>query len=99
MNKPVLLGKCFPLPFFSSSLIYFKEAFGVTSNQASVYQQWWEEITNVGLTGDLIWQAGSELSTGPSPDDGFAVYPTGPVYPLMSGAASALKSRGYPSGD
>lgn len=44
--------------------------------------------------GDLIWQAGSELSTGPSPNDGYAVYPTGTVYPVMESAAAALKQRG-----
>ncbi|KAL5521363.1 hypothetical protein ACEPAG_9289 [Sanghuangporus baumii] len=70
------------------------EEFGVTTNQVDAYTQWWDEIISSGLTGDLIWQAGSQLSTGPSPDDGFAVYPTGTVYPVMESAAAALKTRG-----
>jgi len=70
------------------------EEFGVTNNQASTYALWWNEIISSGLTGDLIWQAGSVLSTGPSPQDGFAVYPTGTVYPVQESAAAALKARG-----
>ncbi|KAL5483227.1 hypothetical protein ACEPAI_8457 [Sanghuangporus weigelae] len=70
------------------------EEFGVTTNQVDTYTQWWDEVISSGLTGDLIWQAGSQLSTGPSPDDGFAVYPTGTVYPVMESAAATLKARG-----
>ncbi|KAH8115255.1 CEL4a mannanase [Phellopilus nigrolimitatus] len=70
------------------------EEFGVTSDQASTYEQWYSAVLSSGLTGDLIWQAGSQLSTGPSPNDGFAVYPTGTVYPVMESAATALKARG-----
>ncbi|KAL5526177.1 hypothetical protein ACEPAG_7516 [Sanghuangporus baumii] len=70
------------------------EEFGVTTNQAAIYTGWYNEILSSGLTGDLIWQAGSQLSTGPSPNDGFAVYPTGTVYPIMESAAAALKTRG-----
>jgi mannan endo-1,4-beta-mannosidase len=97
VNKPVLL-----------------EEFGVTSNQSSTYQLWWNTVLSSGLTGksqpilphldeyilnnlvlgNLIWQAGSQLSNGPSPNDGFAVYPTGTVYPVMKSAAAALKARG-----
>ncbi|KIJ27867.1 glycoside hydrolase family 5 protein [Sphaerobolus stellatus SS14] len=70
------------------------EEFGVTVNQASTYQLWYNTIISSGLTGNLIWQAGSQLSTGPSPNDGYAVYPTGTVYPVMESAAAALKARG-----
>lgn len=70
------------------------EEFGVTTNQATIYTGWYNEILSSGLTGNLIWQAGSQLSTGPSPNDGFAVYPTGTVYPIMESAAAALKTRG-----
>ena len=66
----------------------------MTTDQATIYTGWWNEIISSGLTGDLIWQAGSDLSTGPSPNDGFAVYPTGTVYPIMESAATALKARG-----
>lgn len=38
------------------------EEFGATSNQATVYTAWWNQIVSSGLTGDLIWQAGSHLS-------------------------------------
>ncbi|KIJ37692.1 glycoside hydrolase family 5 protein [Sphaerobolus stellatus SS14] len=48
------------------------EEFGVTVNQASTYQLWYNTIISSGLTGNLIWQAGSQLSTGPSPNDGYA---------------------------
>ena len=64
------------------------------ANQATTYTEWWNEVISSGLTGDLIWQAGSVLSTGPSPNDGYAVYPTGTVYPIQESAAAALKARG-----
>ena len=70
------------------------EEFGVTSNQSSTYTTWYSTIVSSGLTGDLIWQAGSQLSTGPTANDGYAVYPTGPVYPIMASAAASLKARG-----
>jgi len=70
------------------------EEFGVTSNQATVYQSWLATVNSSGLTGWLIWQAGSYLSTGASPQDGYAVYPDGPVYPVLIAAAAALKQRG-----
>ncbi|KLO06842.1 CEL4a mannanase [Schizopora paradoxa] len=70
------------------------EEFGVTVNQATIYTGWWNEIISSGLTGDLIWQAGSVLSNGPTANDGYAVYPTGTVYPVMESAAAALKKRG-----
>lgn len=70
------------------------EEFGVLADQATIYTQWWDAVVTSGLTGDLIWQAGSNLSTGPTPDDGYAVYPTGTVYPIMASAAAALKARG-----
>lgn len=68
---------------------------GLTGTISPVY----DEKTSFSLiafffVGDLIWQAGSELSTGPSPNDGYAVYPTGTVYPVMESAAAALKQRG-----
>ncbi|KAH9479822.1 putative mannan endo-1,4-beta-mannosidase A [Psilocybe cubensis] len=70
------------------------EEFGVTSNQPTIYQAWYNEVISSGLTGDLIWQAGSHLSTGDTPNDGYAVYPDGAVYPIMQSHATALKSRG-----
>lgn len=72
--------------------IILSEEFGVTTNQATIYAGWWNEIISSGLTGDLIWQAGSVLSNGPTANDGFAVYPTGTVYPVMETAAAALKA-------
>ncbi|KAJ6564092.1 CEL4a mannanase [Mycena capillaripes] len=40
------------------------------------------------------WQAGSQLTNGPTSNDGFAIYPTDPVYALMQSHAAALKARG-----
>nr|CAB76904.1 CEL4a mannanase [Agaricus bisporus] len=69
------------------------EEFGVTTNQPDTYAEWFNEVESSGLTGDLIWQAGSHLSTGDTHNDGYAVYPDGPVYPLMKSHASAMKNR------
>ncbi|KAF8199076.1 CEL4b mannanase [Pholiota molesta] len=69
------------------------EEFGVTTNQATIYTAWWNQIISSGLTGDLIWQAGSHLSSGDTPNDGYAVYPDGAVYPVMSSFAAKLKAR------
>ncbi|KAF8893383.1 CEL4a mannanase [Infundibulicybe gibba] len=69
------------------------EEFGVTDNQATVYSAWFSEVVSSGVTGDLIWQSGSHLSSGDTPNDGYAVYPNGPVYPLLTSHAASLKSR------
>ncbi|TFK89118.1 glycoside hydrolase family 5 protein [Polyporus arcularius HHB13444] len=70
------------------------EEFGVTNNQASTYTSWYSTIISSGLTGDLIWQAGSHFSTGSTPDDGYAIFPDDPVYPIESQHAAAIKARG-----
>jgi len=70
------------------------EEFGVTNNQTSTYKLWYNTIIKSGLTGDLYWQDGSYLSTGPSPQDGFAIYPNTTTYPVVQSAAAALKARG-----
>lgn len=69
------------------------EEFGVTSNQPAVYTQWLNNVVSSGLAGDLIWQAGSRLSVGATHNDGYAVYPDGPVYPVIRSHAAALKAR------
>ncbi|KAG6823803.1 hypothetical protein H0H92_008998 [Tricholoma furcatifolium] len=69
------------------------EEYGVTSNQTGVYGVWWDEIVSSGLAGDLIWQSGSDLSSGDTPNDGYAIYPTSDVYPLLAAHAAALKAR------
>ncbi|KAF9005377.1 mannanase [Hymenopellis radicata] len=69
------------------------EEFGVTDNQATVYTAWYTEIVSSGLTGDLIWQAGSHLDVGDTWDDGYAIYPDDPVYALEKSHAAALKAR------
>ncbi|KAJ6526490.1 CEL4a mannanase [Mycena vulgaris] len=78
-NKPVIL-----------------EEFGISnsSTRSSTYSTWYQTVINTGLTGDLIWQAGSQLTNGATSNDGFAIYPTDPVYALMKSHAAALKSRG-----
>ncbi|KAG6840902.1 hypothetical protein C0991_003363 [Blastosporella zonata] len=69
------------------------EEFGVTSSQTTVYTAWWNEVVSSGIAGDLIWQSGSHLSSGDTPNDGYAVYPDGAVYPIMTSHAAALKAR------
>ncbi|KAG8761315.1 hypothetical protein FRC12_009429, partial [Ceratobasidium sp. 428] len=74
------------------------EEFGVTSNQASTYATWYDAVISSGLTGDLVWQAGSTVSTGKTWDDGFAIFP-GEVkeliaeYALQTKHSAALKAR------
>lgn len=70
------------------------EEFGVTADQVTVYTAWLDEVVSSGLAGDLIWQAGSHLSAGDTADDGFAIFPDDPVYPLLQSHAEELKSRG-----
>ncbi|KAI0675126.1 mannanase [Trametes maxima] len=70
------------------------EEFGVTDGQATTYTAWYNTIITSGLAGDLIWQAGSHFSTGSTPDDGYAIFPDDPVYPIESQHAAALKARG-----
>lgn len=67
---------------------------GVTDNQLTTYTDWYNTVISSGLTGDLIWQAGSTLSTGETPNDGYAIYPGTDVYTLDTEHAAALKARG-----
>ncbi|KAL4243514.1 glycosyl hydrolase 5 (cellulase A) family protein [Abortiporus biennis] len=66
------------------------EEFGVLNNQASVYTAWYNAIISSGLTGDLIWQAGSHLPRGDTPNDGYTIYPDDPVFTLEKSHADAL---------
>ncbi|EGN99845.1 glycoside hydrolase family 5 protein [Serpula lacrymans var. lacrymans S7.3] len=77
-NKPVLM-----------------EEFGVLANQnqTETYLTWYSTVIDSGLTGVLIWQAGSNLTTGPSPNDGYAIYPDTPIYYMEEGFSRALKAR------
>ncbi|KAG6843996.1 hypothetical protein H0H87_010887 [Tephrocybe sp. NHM501043] len=70
------------------------EEYGVTTAQTTTYAAWWDAIVSSGLAGDLIWQAGSHLSVGDTANDGYAVYPDGAVYPLLTAHNAALKARG-----
>ncbi|KIJ67924.1 glycoside hydrolase family 5 protein [Hydnomerulius pinastri MD-312] len=70
------------------------EEFGVTSDQYDTYNTWYSTVESTGLTGALIWQAGSTLSNGQTPNDGYAVYPGTQVYTLDTSFAAALKARG-----
>lgn len=57
LNKPMIL-----------------EEFGVTQpdvDQVTAYTQWYKDLIADGLTGDLIWQAGSSFTT--NLDDGYEV--------------------------
>ncbi|KAH8083773.1 CEL4a mannanase [Cristinia sonorae] len=69
------------------------EEFGVTDSQASTYASWYSAVISSGLTGDLIWQAGSQLSTGQTPDDGYTIYPNDPVFALEQSHNADLKAR------
>ncbi|KAJ6602128.1 glycoside hydrolase superfamily [Mycena sp. CBHHK59/15] len=72
------------------------EEFGVTtsSTRNATYATWYNTVISSGLTGDLIWQAGSILTNGPTPDDGYMIFPTDPVYALEKTHAAVLKARG-----
>ncbi|KIO30746.1 glycoside hydrolase family 5 protein [Tulasnella calospora MUT 4182] len=70
------------------------EEFGVTSSQYSTYQTWLSTVVSSGLAGDLIWQAGSTLSGGQTPQDGYAIFPSDSTYQLLTQHAAALKARG-----
>ncbi|KAG9046156.1 hypothetical protein FS837_004951 [Tulasnella sp. UAMH 9824] len=70
------------------------EEYGVPSDQYATYTTWLNTVVSSGLTGDLIWQAGSTLSNGQSWNDGYAIYPTDPTYTLLTTHAAALKARG-----
>ncbi|KZP21678.1 glycoside hydrolase family 5 protein [Athelia psychrophila] len=71
------------------------EEFGVTTtDKVAVYTAWYAEVESSGISGALVWQAGSNLSVGVTPDDDYAVYPGTDVYTLTTSAAAALKARG-----
>ncbi|KAH7912403.1 glycoside hydrolase family 5 protein [Hygrophoropsis aurantiaca] len=82
-NKPVLM-----------------EEFGVltTQNQTATYLDWYSTVLDSGLSGVLIWQAGSNLTYGPSPDDGYAVYPDTPIYYMQEAFAPLVKARNEATG-
>lgn len=71
-----------------------REEFGVTNNQASTYTTWLNEVVSSGLTGEMIWQAGSHFPDGDTWNDGYSVFPDGPVYPVIKQFAATLKARG-----
>ncbi|KAL4919039.1 glycoside hydrolase superfamily [Aspergillus aurantiobrunneus] len=51
------------------------EEYGVTSNHCAVEKPWQTSALNsTGVSGDLYWQYGDTLSSGPSPDDGNTFY-------------------------
>ncbi|KAJ7021392.1 glycoside hydrolase, partial [Mycena alexandri] len=74
------------------------EEFGIPSSdqtaaaRETVYAGWYQTVLNSSLTGDLIWQAASKLTNGPTADDGYAIFPTDPVYALMQSHSAALKA-------
>ncbi|KAK1227932.1 hypothetical protein PQX77_009033 [Marasmius sp. AFHP31] len=71
------------------------EEYGLDSTaQASAYQSWLSTVVSSGLTGDLIWQAGSILSNGQrTHDDGYTIYPDDPVYAILTSHNAAMKAR------
>ncbi|KAF8440316.1 glycoside hydrolase family 5 protein [Boletus edulis BED1] len=77
-NKPVLM-----------------EEFGLLASQDRIatYKNWYSTVIDSGLTGVLVWQAGSNLTSGPTPDDGSAIYPGTMIYEMESMYAAQLKDR------
>ncbi|KAG1821892.1 glycoside hydrolase family 5 protein [Suillus subaureus] len=77
-NKPVLM-----------------EEFGVLAdqNQTATYKNWYSTAIDGGLSGVLIWQAGSNLTSGPTPNDGFTIYPDIPVYYMEMQFSARLKAK------
>ncbi|EGN99795.1 glycoside hydrolase family 5 protein [Serpula lacrymans var. lacrymans S7.3] len=77
-NKPVLM-----------------EEFGVfvDQNQTETYENWYSTVIDGGLAGVLIWQAGSNLTNGATPDDGFAIYPNTTIYYMEQDYSAQLKAR------
>ncbi|KAJ7839719.1 mannanase [Mycena olivaceomarginata] len=70
------------------------EEYGLTSSaRTTIYPMWYDTVINSGLTGDLVWEAGSVLSTGETPNQGYEIYPTDPAYKLLQAHAAALKAR------
>ncbi|KAJ7776579.1 glycoside hydrolase [Mycena maculata] len=77
LNKPVIL-----------------EEFGVIESQldqVTAYTEWYNDVIKDGLTGDLIWQAGS--TDVENANDGYMVFPGTSVYTLLTEHAAALKAR------
>ncbi|KAG8982292.1 hypothetical protein FRB90_006892 [Tulasnella sp. 427] len=70
---------------------------GTTSAQVTVYTSWLNTVVSSGMTGSLIWQAGSTSlpsgNTTPS-NDGYGVYPGDGVYNLITSHNAAIKARG-----
>ncbi|KAI0930586.1 hypothetical protein AcW1_009236 [Taiwanofungus camphoratus] len=78
---------------YNASKPVLLEEFGVTDNKTETYPSWYSAVINSGLAGDLIWQAGSYLPSGPTPNDGFTVYPNDTVYSMEASYAAQLKAR------
>jgi mannan endo-1,4-beta-mannosidase len=79
LNKPVIL-----------------EEFGVTKakfDQVAVYTKWLDAVISSGLSGELIWQAGSKLGGYTSYDDGYTYYPGDGVYALLQKYSATIKAR------
>ncbi|KAF8214816.1 glycoside hydrolase family 5 protein [Mycena galopus ATCC 62051] len=73
------------------------EEFGLTytgAQRATDYATWYDTVISTGLTGDLLWQAGSVFNGTETPNDGYAIYPGDPVYTLLQQHAAALVARG-----
>ncbi|KAF9234130.1 glycoside hydrolase family 5 protein [Melanogaster broomeanus] len=59
----------------------------------ATYDNWYSTVIKSGLTGVLIWQAGSNFTSGPTPNDGYAIYPGTPIYSMEQSYAAQLKAR------
>lgn len=66
------------------------------------WSHWWFDLVSIylelttiahALPDESFRQAGSDLTNGPTPNDGYAVYPGSDVYVLDTQHAAALKAR------
>ncbi|KAJ7242672.1 glycoside hydrolase superfamily [Mycena rebaudengoi] len=75
-NKPMVMGE-----------------FGFTdTNRNITYASWYQTVISTGITGDLIWQAGSSLTNAPTPNDVYMIFPQ-ILFTSMKSHAAALKAR------
>ena len=49
-------------------------------------------VLSSGMAGDVVWQAGSVVSTGQTWNDGYAIYPTDSLYQLLKSHYAAMKA-------
>ncbi|KAG2064928.1 glycoside hydrolase family 5 protein [Suillus decipiens] len=93
---PMIWGQQWIVDHCNAQAIYNKpvlmEEFGVpaNNNQTVNYENWYSTAIDCGLSGMLIWQAGSNLTSRPTPDDGYTIYTDTTVYWLEEWVSAEL---------